>query len=110
MTKTKTLILGAALALGSWTVPALAVINLNFGIDIGPPAPQVEVIPAPRPGFVWAPGYWAWEGNRHVWVAGRWMQSRPGYYWVPERWEQHAEERGHHWHFESAWWAIAPTG
>ncbi|HLX79502.1 MAG TPA: YXWGXW repeat-containing protein [Burkholderiales bacterium] len=103
MSKTKTLILGTLLALGSWAVPASAV-NLSIGIDVGPPPAQVEVIPPPRAGFVWAPGYWDWEGSRHVWVAGHWLAGRPGFYWVPERWEQHAEERGHHWHFEPGHW------
>jgi WXXGXW repeat (2 copies) len=104
MSKTKTLILGAMLALGSWTLPASAVVNFSIGIDVAPPPRQVEVIPPPRAGFVWAPGYWAWQGNRHTWVAGRWIESRPGYYWIPERWEEHAEERGHHWHFEPGHW------
>jgi hypothetical protein len=74
-----------------------------MGVDIGnpPPPPLVEVVPAPRVGYVWAPGYWAWDGHRHVWVAGRWVSGRPGYVYVPAGWEQ----RGNHWHYEPEHWA-----
>ena len=70
--------------------PAAAQANLNIGLTIGtpPPAPIYEPIPAPRVGFVWAPGFWAWEGGRHVWHAGNWMPERRGYHWVPDRWAQ----------------------
>src|SRR5206468_6316324 len=76
----------------------------NFGIEVAPPPPQVEVVPAPRPGYVWAPGYWAWEGGRHVWVAGRWIPVHRGYYWVPDRWVEYRGPRGPHWHFEPGHW------
>jgi hypothetical protein len=92
------------IALGSVTAPAAAEINFSLGIDVAPPPARVEVVPAPRAGFVWAPGYWRWDGGNHVWVGGHWMAARAGYYWAPERWEQHAEERGHHWHFAPGHW------
>ena len=50
---------------------------------------EVERAPPPRPGYIWAPGYWRWQGNRHVWTDGRWLRERPGYRWVPDRWEPH---------------------
>ena len=59
-------------------------VYLNFG----PPAVRYEAIPAPRHGYVWAPGYYRWEGGRHIWTPGRWMAERVGYRWVPDRWEQ----------------------
>jgi hypothetical protein len=46
------------------STPAIARVNLNFDIQVAPPPPQDEVVPAPRPDFVWAPGYWAWENGR----------------------------------------------
>jgi hypothetical protein len=55
-------------------------------IEQAPPAPRVEVIPGPRAGFVWAPGYWAWRGREHVWVTGHWVRERRGYHWVPDAW------------------------
>jgi hypothetical protein len=77
--------------------PAAAQATLSFGVTIGvpPPAPVYEVVPAPRAGFVWAPGYWYWDGGRHLWAPGRWMAERPGYHWVPDRWA-HVEGGWHH--------------
>ena len=43
------------------STPAIARVNFKVDIQVAPPPPQVDVVPAPRPGFVWAPGYWAWE-------------------------------------------------
>jgi len=76
--------------------------GVSVGIDIGtpPPAPVVEVVPESRPGYFWMPGYWAWEGHRHVWVKGAWEKERPGYAYAPGRWEQ----RGDRWHFEPGSW------
>ena len=52
--------------------------GVSVAIDLGtpPPAPRIEVIPPPRVGYLWAPGYWAWTGHRHEWVAGRWLEAR----------------------------------
>jgi hypothetical protein len=58
-------------------------------IDVAPPPPRVVEVPPPRAGFVWAPGYWNWNGRSHVWVEGRWVGERPGYRWAPDRWEQY---------------------
>src|SRR5579862_1283941 len=91
------LLLGAA----ALTAPKGSYAGINIDIDVAPPTAQVEVVPAPRPGFVWAPGYWEWRGQRHVWVAGYWMPERRGFHWVPAHWEP----RGRHWHFEPGHWA-----
>lgn len=89
---------------GALVMPAFAQVEFNIGIEMAPPPARVVVLPAPRPGFIWAPGFWAWEGGSHVWVEGHWVEARPGYYWVPERWEDHWEERGPHWHFAPGRW------
>ena len=73
----------AVLLLGS-AAPTLAGIGID--VRIAPPPPPAVVVPAPRAGFVWAPGYWQWNGARHVWVEGRWLRARPGFRWVPEHW------------------------
>jgi len=54
----------------------------------------------PRPGFVWAPGYYRWDGHRHVWVDGHFMRERRGSHWVPEHWD----ERHGRYHFEPGHW------
>jgi YXWGXW repeat-containing protein len=74
--------------------------RVNVEIGVGPPAPQVEVVPAPRAGYVWAPGYWSWRGGRHAWVAGRWIPARRGYRWEPAHW---VPIHGH-WRFAEGRW------
>jgi hypothetical protein len=69
-------------------------------IEVQPPPPRVVVVPASRPGYVWAPGYWRWNGRSHVWTDGRWIRERRGYHWVPSHWE----ERHGRYHFEEGHW------
>lgn len=71
-------------------------------VDVGvrPPPPRVVVVPAPRRGYVWAAGFWRWDGHRHVWVDGHWMRARRGWSWAPAHWE---ERRGG-WHFVPGLW------
>src|SRR5258708_2494081 len=70
-------------------------------VRVRPPAPRVVVVPATRRGYVWAPGYWRWNGNAHVWIDGRWLRERRGEHWVPAHWE---EGRRGYWHFEEGHW------
>jgi hypothetical protein len=37
-----------------------------------PPVEIAEEVPPSRPGFIWATGFWRWNGSRHVWVRGHW--------------------------------------
>jgi hypothetical protein len=75
-----------ALIAPAMMTPAAAQVDLNVSIGVPPPAPVYEVVPAPRVGFVWAPGFWRWDGGRHVWTGGHWIAERPGYHWVADRW------------------------
>lgn len=44
---------------------------------------------APRPGMVWAAGYYTWYQGRYLWVPGRWVvQPRPGAVRVPPSWHR----------------------
>jgi hypothetical protein len=85
-----------ASALGAVAVPAAAQIY----VQVAPPAPMHEVVPAPRAGYVWAPGYYDWRNNRHVWVAGHWVRERPGYAYYSPRWV----ERDGRWYQERRGW------
>ena len=78
----------AALAV-SWIgiLPVLPV-SAEVIVQVAPPAPRHEVIPAVRRGYVWQPGYYDWRGNRHVWVKGYYVKERHGMHWHPNRWEQ----------------------
>jgi hypothetical protein len=89
----------ASIALGAISFPAAAD---QLVIDVAPPAPKVEVVPAPRAGYVWAPGYWRWEEPRrtHVWVEGRYIEQRPGYRWRAHTWVP----RENRYYFEEGRW------
>jgi OmpA-OmpF porin, OOP family len=66
---------GAAFAAACFTgiSPASAQV-----VMLAPPAPMVEVAPAPRVGYAWARGYWAWQYGRYVWVPGHWVMVARG--------------------------------
>ncbi len=95
----------AAIAASSLVVPlaampAAAQINLNMSIGTPPPPPRYEVVPPPRRGYTWAPGYWRWEHDRHVWSEGHWIETREGHHWVPDHWVRHEYGWSHdpgHW-------------
>jgi len=88
----------AAVLIGS-VAPAFSAVGID--INIAPPAPRVVEVPPPRPGYVWAPGYYRWDGHQHIWVDGRFMHERRGSHWVPEHWD----ERHGRYHFEPGHWA-----
>jgi hypothetical protein len=75
-------------------VAMLAVDAKAVFVRTPPPAPRSTVVigRAPRPGFVWTPGYYRWgsvHGARmgYVWVPGIWARPpRPGAVWVPPVW------------------------
>ena len=96
----RNLLLGALATASIAVLPLPAAADAGIYVDIAPPAPRYEVTPAPRPGFIWVPGFWDWRGHRHVWVRGHWEHERAGYAWVPNRWEQ----RDGRWTLEHGRW------
>jgi WXXGXW repeat (2 copies) len=96
--KLKTFVLVAATCA---TLSTGAIARDVVDIRIGPPPPRVEVVPAARPGWVWAPGYWNWRGNRHVWVNGNWVRARRGYAYTQPTWVH----EGDRWRFRRGAWA-----
>jgi hypothetical protein len=91
-------ILLSALLAAAAATPAMAQISIN--INLAPPQPQYEAVPVLAPSQVWAPGYWAWNGERHVWVRGRPIASREGHRWAPDHWEQ----RGNGYYRQPGYW------
>jgi len=80
----------ATAALTSASIPALAWtvwpdVDFEFYADVGKPLvatsyttttyPVLEVTPAPRKGYVWAPGHWETRGAHQVWVAGHFIKD-----------------------------------
>ena len=95
--------LSSAVAVPAVFTPAAAQISLN--INLGPPPqPQYEAVPDPRPGHVWAPGYWQSDNNRYAWVPGRWMEERRGQRWVSDRWESERDGDREKWHHRPGRW------
>ena len=70
--------------------PATAAVSVGISIGIAPPAMPVYAQPAvPGPGYVWTPGYWAWDPNygNYYWVPGTWvMPPEIGLLWTPGWW------------------------
>lgn len=94
--------LGVLLALSVGLATGYSARSHGAAIEIGiaPPPPRVVEAPPPRPGFVWAQGYWAWNGHEHVWREGHWIPERRGYRWIADRWD----ERHGHWHYVPGHW------
>ena len=51
-----------------------------------PELPAYEQPICPGDGYIWTPGYWAWDGE-YYWVPGTWvMAPEAGYLWTPGYW------------------------
>jgi hypothetical protein len=61
--------------------------QVTASIQVGPPElPAYEQPMCPGDGYIWTPGYWAWD-NEYYWVPGTWvMAPEPGYLWTPGYW------------------------
>jgi hypothetical protein len=92
--------LAAAASLGAVAMPLTGEAAVGVYLNFAPPPPMVEMVPPPRYGYVWVPGYWAWRHHQHVWVQGAWVRERPGYIYQPHRWV----ERDGRWYFENGRW------
>jgi hypothetical protein len=100
MMKMQRLILASMLAASTAVVALPSVARVDIDVAIAPPAPLVETIPPAQPGYVWAPGYWGWNGHKHVWNQGRYIRERRGEHWVAHNWEH----RGDRWYFRDGHW------
>ena len=70
-------------------------------VDVAPPAPVYEQLPA-RAGFVVTPGYYKYDSERHAhtWVKGGYEAERHGEHYVGAEW--HAQD-GHYQFNEGRW-------
>ena len=62
--------------------------QIGISVSFGPPAlPVYEQPICPGDGFIWTPGYWAWDGNDYYWVPGTWVEApEVGFLWTPGYW------------------------
>lgn len=69
--------------------PSAAQIGIGISVRIGPPALPVYDQPlCPGMGYMWTPGYWAWDDDDgYYWVPGTWVEApEPGSLWTPGYW------------------------
>ncbi|MGO9629213.1 MAG: hypothetical protein ACLPXW_09475 [Xanthobacteraceae bacterium] len=69
--------------------PAHAQVDIDVSIDVAPPPlPVYDQPPIPEPGYLWAPGYWAWDDDvGYYWVPGTWvLPPEPDLLWTPGYW------------------------
>jgi hypothetical protein len=64
---------------------AQVAITVSFG---PPPLPVYEQPLCPAEGYIWTPGYWAWDPDYgYYWVPGTWVLApEVGYLWTPPWW------------------------
>ncbi|GAB3665887.1 YXWGXW repeat-containing protein [Ramlibacter alkalitolerans] len=84
-------LLAAAFAAALMGFGAAAQAQYTAVVSVAPPAPRHEVVPAPRSGWVWAPGHYEWRGNEYAWVEGSWLRERVGYEYREPRWVQRGD-------------------
>src|ERR1700691_3415942 len=65
-----------------------AQIGIGISVRIGPPALPVYAQPVcPGAGYLWTPGYWAWnDAGGYYWVPGTWVVGPVGMLWTPGYW------------------------
>jgi hypothetical protein len=72
------------------TLSAASFAQVNIAIRIGPPALPVYEQPfCPGEGYIWTPGYWAYnyDYDDYYWVPGTWVLApEVGFLWTPGYW------------------------
>lgn len=79
----------AAMTFARTAVFAQISIGVNISARIAPPALPVYTQPAcPADGYLWTPGYWAYDAaDGYYWVPGVWVKPpRTGVLWTPAYW------------------------
>lgn len=71
-------------------LPATSSAQLSISVNFGPPPlPVYEQPPCPAEGYIWTPGYWAYNPDYgdYYWVPGTWVLApQPGFLWTPAWW------------------------
>ena len=83
------LMLGAAIP-AFLIAPAPAQISIDVSVEVAPPPlPYYEQPIIPAEGYIWVPGYWAWDAAEgdYYWVPGTWVEPpQPELLWTPAYW------------------------
>jgi hypothetical protein len=93
-----------ALFLLAAAATSLAQVSIGISVGFAPPAiPVYEQPICPHEGYLWTPGYWAWDPDDgdYYWVPGTWVEAPVvGYLWTPGYW---GWERGAFFFHEGYW-------
>jgi hypothetical protein len=79
-------------ALVMLAAPAPTPAQVSVGISVGfapPELPVYEQPVCPGDGYIWTPGYWAWDSDAddYYWVPGTWVLApEVGFLWTPGWW------------------------
>jgi hypothetical protein len=69
--------------------PAAAQVSVTISVPTAPPVlPVYDQPPIPDVGYVWTPGYWAWDAaDGYYWVPGTWvLPPQANVLWTPPYW------------------------
>ncbi|HXB35231.1 MAG TPA: hypothetical protein VNV35_17500, partial [Puia sp.] len=83
------LLLASTLSIISIRSSAQFTLAVGISIRTAPPAlPVYTQPPCPVDGYLWTPGYWAYdEVDGYYWVPGVWVRpAQPGFLWTPGYW------------------------
>jgi len=71
-------------------VSATSFAQVGISVSFGPPAlPVYEQPLCPGDGYMWTPGYWAYDNDEgdYYWVPGTWVEApEVGFLWTPGYW------------------------
>jgi WXXGXW repeat (2 copies) len=87
------------LAMVAAPTPSFARVSVGISVGFGPPVlPVYAQPPCPAPGYIWTPGYWAWDpAYGYYWVPGTWVPAPfIGAMWTPGYWGFY--DGGYRWH------------
>jgi WXXGXW repeat (2 copies) len=86
----RSLLILISIALVLITISTTSFGQIGVSITIGPPAlPVYEQPPCPSEGYLWTPGYWAYDydAGDYYWVPGTWVEPpQVGFLWTPAYW------------------------
>jgi hypothetical protein len=87
----KTMIRGLLLLFMMLAFSAASRAQVGISVGFGPPALLAYEQPiCPGDGYIWTPGYWAWDadaGGNYYWVDGSWeLAPEVGFLWTPGYW------------------------
>jgi hypothetical protein len=92
--------------LGTFAVPALiAAASAQIVISVGvppPPLPDYDQPDIPAAGYMWTPGYWAYDDDfGYYWVPGTWIEPpQQGLLWTPGYW---GFDNGNYVYYDGYW-------